>query len=186
MVRPEAPGALALVQAFVNTTDLEGGDDELRTPEQLGGWLHAHGLLEQAVVLDEDDVAAALALRESVRAVLLANAGEPLDPSAVETLNRLAGNALLTVGFDHDGTARLVTAATGVAGAFARLLAIIHTAQVDGTWERLKACRRHACRWAYYDTSKNRSGAWCSMAVCGNRTKVRAYQQRRRSATSPS
>lgn len=183
MTRPEAPGALALVQAFVNTVDLEGGDDELRTPEQLAGWLHAHSLLPDTSEVSNSDLAGAIALRESLRAILLANAGEPLDPSAVATVNRLAGNAPLVASFTADATAELRPASSGVAGAFGRLLAIVHTAMVDGTWERLKACRRHACRWAYYDISKNRSGAWCSMAVCGNRTKVRAYQQRRRSST---
>ncbi len=49
---------------------------------------------------------------------------------------------------------------------------------VDGTWSRLKACRQ--CEWAFYDWSKNRSGRWCAMSVCGNRTKVRAYRARRR------
>jgi predicted RNA-binding Zn ribbon-like protein len=185
MSRSQAPGALALIEAFVNTLDLEGGGDELRTPEQLGGWLLARGLLDAGSVLSESDLAGALALREAVRTLLFANAGEPLDPSAVETLNRLGGNALLRVEFAQGGAAALQSAAAGIAGAIARLLAIIHTAQVDGTWERLKACRRHSCRWAYYDTSKNRSGAWCSMTVCGNRTKVRAYQQRRRSAAQP-
>jgi predicted RNA-binding Zn ribbon-like protein len=47
----------------------------------------------------------------------------------------------------------------------------------DGTWHRLKACRQ--CAWAYYDYSKNRSATWCSMAICGNRTKTRAYRRRR-------
>jgi predicted RNA-binding Zn ribbon-like protein len=184
MSRPQAPGALALVEALVNTVDLEGGGDELRTPEQLGGWLYARGLLDAGSALSERDLADALALREAVRTLLFANAGEPLDPSAGETLNRLGGNALVSIRVQQDGSVALQPATAGIAEAIARLLAIIYTAQVDGTWERLKACRRHACRWAYYDTSKNRSGAWCSMAVCGNRTKVRAYQQRRRTRST--
>jgi predicted RNA-binding Zn ribbon-like protein len=48
----------------------------------------------------------------------------------------------------------------------------------DGTWKRLKACRNHGCRWAFYDYSKNRSGSWCSMQLCGNRTKTRSYRRR--------
>jgi predicted RNA-binding Zn ribbon-like protein len=183
MTRPEAPGALALVQAFINTVDLEGGRDELHSPDALAQWLRGRGLLSGSVSLRQRDLADALALREALRALLAANAGEPLDASAVETLNRLAHNAVLTVSFTPDGAARLQPVGTGSAEAVARLLAIVQTAMEDGTWARLKACRRPACRWAYYDTSKNRSGAWCSMAVCGNRIKVRAYQQRRRSRT---
>jgi predicted RNA-binding Zn ribbon-like protein len=45
-----------------------------------------------------------------------------------------------------------------------------------------KIRRRPGCRWAFFDASKNRLGAWCSMQACGDREKVRAYQQRRRAA----
>jgi predicted RNA-binding Zn ribbon-like protein len=31
-----------------------------------------------------------------------------------------------------------------------------------------------------YDVSKNRSGTWCTMAMCGNRLKAQAYRQRRK------
>jgi predicted RNA-binding Zn ribbon-like protein len=45
----------------------------------------------------------------------------------------------------------------------------------------MKACALHdSCEWAFYDWSKNRSGTWCDMAVCGNRAKARAYRERRR------
>jgi predicted RNA-binding Zn ribbon-like protein len=59
-----------------------------------------------------------------------------------------------------------------------RLLAAIASATADGTWARLKICRNDACRWSFYDASRNRSGHWCSMAVCGNRMKGRAFRQR--------
>ena len=61
---------------------------------------------------------------------------------------------------------------------------IVYTATVDGTWPRLKACRREICHWLFYDHSRNRSGIWCSMAVCGNRTKTRAYRERREATRS--
>jgi predicted RNA-binding Zn ribbon-like protein len=57
----------------------------------------------------------------------------------------------------------------------------VHEARGDGTWERLKACREPSCVWAFYDYSKNRSAAWCSMEVCGNRNKVRLFRTRSRS-----
>jgi predicted RNA-binding Zn ribbon-like protein len=51
----------------------------------------------------------------------------------------------------------------------------------NGTWERLKACALHdTCEWAFYDWSKNRSGTWCDMKVCGNRSKARAYRERQK------
>ena len=60
-----------------------------------------------------------------------------------------------------------------------RLLLIIRDAQGDGTWDRLKACRNPECRWAYYDRSHAGRGAWCDMAVCGNRIKNRNLRSRR-------
>jgi len=51
-----------------------------------------------------------------------------------------------------------------------------------GRWERLKACPREECEWAFYDKSKNRSGRWCSMEACGNIEKARAFRERRRGA----
>ncbi len=56
--------------------------------------------------------------------------------------------------------------------------AIVHDSIAQGTWSRLKACREHECEWAFYDHTKNRSGAWCSMQRCGNRAKARAFRER--------
>ena len=67
----------------------------------------------------------------------------------------------------------------GLEGVLGRVLAASFTAIADGSWRRLKACRNHGCRWAFYDYSKNRSASWCSMQLCGNRTKTRAYRARR-------
>jgi predicted RNA-binding Zn ribbon-like protein len=69
------------------------------------------------------------------------------------------------------------------AGPDAGLLALLLTirdAQRDGTWQRLKACGNPDCRWAFYDRSHSRAGAWCDMATCGNRIKNRRLRQRQR------
>ena len=60
------------------------------------------------------------------------------------------------------------------------LLLVIRDAQRDGTWPRLKACGNPDCRWAFYDRSHSRAGAWCDMATCGNRIKNRRLRQRKR------
>jgi predicted RNA-binding Zn ribbon-like protein len=176
--RQPAPGALRLVQAFVNTADLEAGSDELADPEALRAWLARHDVPGGDATPSSDELRLALETREALRALLVANHGEPVDPAAIQTLDRVGRQAGLRVRFDLEGRARLVPAAAGVAAALGALLAVVYAATVDGTWPRLKACRRDVCRWAYYDTSKNRSGAWCAMAICGNRTTVRAYRRR--------
>jgi predicted RNA-binding Zn ribbon-like protein len=55
----------------------------------------------------------------------------------------------------------------------------MYTAMADGSWYRLKSCRKDSCRWAFYDRSRNRSRSWCSMSVCGNRMKATRFRERR-------
>jgi predicted RNA-binding Zn ribbon-like protein len=178
--RQPAPGALALVQAFVNTADLEEGWDILADPAGLRDWLVERGLLEPTALLTDAELAQAVGVREAIRALLFANNGSGDDASAVALLNRAAVGAPVVVRFAADGQPQAVPAGGGFAGAIARLLGIILAAHIDGTWPRLKACRNDVCRWAFYDTSKNQSGHWCTMAICGSRRKTRAYRERRR------
>lgn len=183
-----APGRLALVQAFVNTVDLESGRDALAAPDGLRDWMRAHGLLAAGARVSRDEVQRAVAVREALRGLLLVNAGL-LSADAVRTqrtaIEEAAARGPLTVRFDDDGATRLDSATGGVDGGIARLLATVHEARLEGTWERLKACRNDRCHWAFYDHSKNRSGAWCTMAVCGSRLKSRAYRQRQSARTDP-
>ncbi|MGH2963155.1 MAG: CGNR zinc finger domain-containing protein, partial [Solirubrobacterales bacterium] len=58
------------------------------------------------------------------------------------------------------------------------LVGVAFQAQVEGQWERLKLCRNDECRWAFFDSSRNRGGTWCEMSVCGNRIKNRHYRRR--------
>jgi predicted RNA-binding Zn ribbon-like protein len=182
--RKPAPDDLVLVQGFVNTYDLEDGDEDLPGADALGRWLAHYELMGAGEAVTDADHAQALRVREALRALLAANNGAPLEPSAVQTLNAAAKTAELLVRVGDDGSARLVPVRGGVDGALGRLLAIVERAQCDGTWARFKACPEDACGWAFYDWSKNRSSTWCSMEVCGNRAKARAYRERRREASA--
>ena len=171
------PQELALVEDYVNTFDLEDGDEAFSIPAALSAWLAEHGLAGPAT-LDHDDLARAIAVREALRALLLANNGGVLDPAAPATLNAAAERARLTVNLDDAGRARVAPQAGGIDRVFGRLLGIVARAQADGTWERMKACPWHTCHVAFYDHSRNRSRTWCSMAVCGNRAKAQTYRRR--------
>lgn len=179
----EAPGALEHVREFVNTVDIEDGTERLDSPQALARWLQDEGLCDPHG--DPNDVTAAdlihaRELREALRAILLAHNGDSEPPAeAVAILDAAAQRARLQLRFDRSATGTLEPTAKGVDAALGRLVAIVHAASADGTWTRLKACREHACEWAFYDHTKNRSGAWCDMAVCGNRAKARAYRERR-------
>jgi predicted RNA-binding Zn ribbon-like protein len=178
--RSPAPGALALVQAFVNTYDSEPGTEDLGSPEQLRSWLVGHDLAHGNIIATDADLDRAKLLRESLRALLETNNGAPGDAEAIETLNLAACDARLRVRFNDEGRAMLEPDAQGIDGALGRLLAIVYTSMAVGSWERLKACRCETCRWAFYDYSKNHSSTWCTMTTCGSREKARAYRKRRR------
>jgi predicted RNA-binding Zn ribbon-like protein len=182
--RDPAPGALELVQAFENTADKESSLEELSSPAALRDWLAGRGLMDDGVELVAADLERALAAREAIRRLLFVNNGAPPDPEAAEALNRIAARAVLSVRFEADGQAELVPHAAGLDHALGRLLAVVAESMTAGTWARLKACRLDSCQWAFYDHSKNHSGAWCAMDTCGNRAKARAYRQRRSAAAA--
>jgi predicted RNA-binding Zn ribbon-like protein len=177
-----APQPLYLVQRFVNSVDLESGEDELTSPEALRDWFAERGLMDAADPVSAADLRRAIHVREGLRAVLLQNNGLPLDEKRVERLDRAAHRAAVRVRFTPGRDPELVADAGGVDGAIARLMAIVAAAVEHGRWERLKACPREECEWAFFDKSKNRSGRWCSMDACGNIEKAKAFRQRQRGA----
>ncbi|WP_406096320.1 CGNR zinc finger domain-containing protein [Streptomyces sp. NBC_01013] len=166
--RDSAPGGLALVEALVNTLNVETGADALDTTA---------GRASLAVA--EPDVPAARALREALRAACLAHAGHrPPDLGPVSLLDRLLAEAPLRVEVDGEGAACL-RPVEEPPGLTARVAAAIAAASADGTWVRLKACEAADCRWAYYDRSPAGRRRWCSMSVCGARAKMRTYRAKR-------
>ena len=176
--RAPAPGPLRLVQLFVNTNDLETGPDLIPDAAALSAWLSDRGLIEPGTPVTDDDHARAIELREAIRELVSAHAGLPHEPAAAEVVNAAALRADLRPVLADPAT-RFEPSAGGVDGALGRIVAAIHEGVAAGTWERLKACERDVCRWAFYDHSKNRSGHWCSMAVCGQREKNRRAYRRR-------
>jgi len=47
----------------------------------------------------------------------------------------------------------------------------------------IKKCQNPACVLFFYDTTKNHARHWCSMSLCGNRSKVAAHYRRHRGTT---
>jgi predicted RNA-binding Zn ribbon-like protein len=176
--RPPAPGDLELIRQFVNTYDIElPTGEELNSPAELAAWLVARGLLPASRRLDDTDLATARTVRDALREVLAANAGHADATAALRTLDHLAVHYPMRMRVN--GRAWLEpSGGPGVAPAIARLLATVYDAMTLGTFERLKICRNDECQWAFYDHSRNRSGVWCTMAVCGNRMKGRAFRTR--------
>jgi predicted RNA-binding Zn ribbon-like protein len=154
-----APEPLREVQLLINSCDVHGGAEWL--PE----WLAANGLA--AAELER-----ARELREALRALVLENNGFPADEAAHAVVDRAVARLSLRVG------ARGRLRVEGGADALDGVVRAAVGAMLDGSWGRLKACRN--CAWSFHDYSPNRSAAWCSMQLCGNRTKTRAYRRRRK------
>ena len=180
MASNPAPGELELVREFVNTWDADEDVEKVPGPAELRDWLAEHELLDADARVTAGDHRQAIEVREALRAMLLANAGLELDPTAATVIDEASRRARLAVRFDASCQVRTAPEAGGVAGAMGRLLALVAAAQEDGTWSRLKACLADDCQWAFYDRSRNRSAVWCDMRVCGNRQKVRSYRERHR------
>jgi predicted RNA-binding Zn ribbon-like protein len=175
--RPKAPEPLRLVQAFVNTLDIENGVELLETPADLGRVLVAIGAATDVGPLHDADLRAALDAREALRHLALANSGHAVPEHVPPTLERIARAAQLTLSFDG-GTPHLAPAADGLDGALGGMLAVVHSATIGGTWRRLKGCPRDVCHWVFYDRSRNASSKWCAMSVCGNRTNTKTWRRR--------
>ena len=170
--------SLELIRDFVNTADLERGEDRLADGRGLQYWLVFHGLAELRHRASEEDAAEARAVREALRELLRAHTGVDVDQElASRTLDIAARNAGVSVSF-AGGSIAFVSSAKGATGGLGRLLAAVGAAMADGSWQRLKACRSDACRWAFIDNARNRSRQWCDMAVCGNREKARTFRRK--------
>lgn len=175
--------ATELIRDFVNTRDLLDEKEELTSPEALWAWLDGRRLTRGEAQPTASDLRRALELREAVRQLLLEHTGgvEVDRDAASAVLDRTARRARIELCFESCAGA-LTPAATGVDAALGRLVIAVHGAMADGSWERLKACRAHDCEWAFIDTARNHSRAWCSMKSCGNREKARAFRERHRHA----
>jgi predicted RNA-binding Zn ribbon-like protein len=175
---------LDLVRDYVNTFDLETGIDTIATPDELAVWLSEQGLVDDLVEPTEQEVEDARAVREAIRELLLANNGVESDPGAAsQTLEEAGRKARLGVRF-KEGRPVLAPEDDGARGAIGRIVATVAELAPSDEWKRLKGCRDEHCRVAFYDKSRNRSRAWCSMEVCGNRDKQRGYRERHATKTA--
>lgn len=169
---------LTLVEQFLNTLDKRTfrwhgqkrvASDQLTSIEALSAWLEAHNLLTAGQQLRPSDLAAAVALRAALREALTDGTDD------AKATQALAGFPL-RLAPDTSGRLR-ITAAGGVPG-LDLIVETVAASVAGGGWNRLKLCAATDCRWAFYDTSRNGGGRWCTMEACGNRNKTRAYRRR--------
>ena len=141
------------------------------------------GLPRPGCTATQSDLRQAIELRarQELRQALLGNNGVEVDEDAAfAVLDQVARQARIQLCFDERARARSRPEADGVEASLGRIAIAVHNAMGVGSWPRLKACRASDCEWAFLDTAKNHSRAWCSMSSCGNREKARAFRERHR------
>lgn len=175
------PGQLVSIQEFVNSFDLRRGRDELADTREATMWLRSRGLLDRRFALTGSDVERLHELRAVLRRMCLANNGAERRAAEVDILNAIMRDADIQPIFTAEGVGVEVGSSTAVSG-LGRIVVLVHDAVRDGTWNRLKACPEDACNYTFYDTSRNGSRVWCSMAGCGTKVKMRAYRARTNAA----
>jgi predicted RNA-binding Zn ribbon-like protein len=177
-----APPPLLLVQAFVNTLDLDLRTDVLAHADEARGWLADAGLRDPEQQGFGADLQLARQVRESLRAMIARNTGgPPLTDAELRALEQVSSRAAPRLEVTAGGQVRLGprVPAQRLADGLAGLLLTVRDAQADGSWDRMKLCGNKDCLWVFYDRSHSRQGAWCDMASCGNRLKNRTLRARR-------
>lgn len=178
-----APEPLIAVQALANTFAFEPEEERLLNADTAHEWLVSSDLATPDVEVGERDYELLVAFRSAVRELVDANLTGKLDPGAAQAFAAFAESHPPKLAAPAPGSLSLdLSPARSVDEFIAQMVGIVYQAQLTGQWERLKVCASDECRWAFYDTSRNRSGTWCQMEICGNKVKNRAYRQRRRAA----
>jgi predicted RNA-binding Zn ribbon-like protein len=175
--RAPAPGSLHLVQRFLNTSDTLTGRDILRTDRDVRGWLARFGLPTAGRPISSAQVEAVRRFRDALRSVVVSHAAGPIDRRSEEALARAVETARVSLRWTLGAGVAVAPSGTGARLVMSAVLCGLAEAD-DATWRRLKACR--SCGWVFFDRSRNRSGVWCTMSVCGARAKMRRHRQRRR------
>lgn len=159
--------------------------DFLATPE---GWLRWTRAAALGPVDTSADPAAQMAELDAARDFRTQLAGlfealrtgEPPKSEALHAVNlQLAAVSRRTQLELQDGQLRANEIMVGRATAVTALAADFADFAGSFEAERLRHCSNPECSLVFYDTARNATRRWCSMALCGNRHKVRSHRARR-------
>jgi predicted RNA-binding Zn ribbon-like protein len=182
---------------FINTQMIVNGEstDVLESFEDFISWLVQANLL---TIAEADAAGAELNQKESTSLLQQAKilrttlrelaarivARKPIPRSAINLINQILSQ--------RPGYPQLVRRKGGFEQRFHSAAAPVHNllvplAEVAGDllcradFALIKKCGNPTCILYFYDTTKNHTRNWCSMQTCGNRIKVAAHYQRKRS-----
>ena len=134
------------------------------------------------VIVGEGDLERARTLRDAIlRCALRVVEGAGLPRSAVTTINAYAASMPIVPTLGVAGDVRLHEATVEQALSTLARDAIALFAELvtkSAGENRLRRCAADDCGLFLLDTSRPNNRRWCSMELCGNRNKTRAYRAR--------
>jgi predicted RNA-binding Zn ribbon-like protein len=157
-------------------------EELLTDSQQLSNWAVEAGLVDAAIEIGDDELAAAISLREAIYRIVVARLkGDQLAVADVELLNKYASQPQLTPLLNSSGSViRAGTAPQLLARLAADLLDLLASSDV----EKIKECSDPGCTRLYIDASRAQNRHWCGMGTCGNRAKVQAFRARQHAAAA--
>lgn len=182
---------------FINTQMIVNGEpvDALESCDDLVSWLVQANLVtttqaevaraeldhKESIALLEQTKAFRATLRELVARIV---ARKPIPVAMIDLINQLLSQrpgypqvVRRKRGFDQ----RFYSVATTAHNLLVALAEVASDLLCRADFALIKKCGNPACILYFYDTTKNHTRNWCSMQVCGNRMKVAAHYQRKRS-----
>lgn len=165
-----APGGLSVVQELLNTvaSDRFGLPDLLASTDNAVEWLGQLQPIDAPVgTVSAADLRSLTQLRGAIGAAVSGSAPIPIDAHV-----RLSLTA----------TGRVVASPPERPAEWLCATAMLElfSAQRSSEVERLKICANPDCAVAFFDRSRNRSGVWHDVHLCGNAINLRASRSRRR------
>jgi predicted RNA-binding Zn ribbon-like protein len=155
-------------------------EELLTDPRLLSDWAVQAGLLDDEIDITDDDLAAAIELREAIYRTVIARLEQHRPQVAdLDLINEWASQPQLTPRLLRTGaTRREGTASHLLASLAADLLDLL----AGGDVENVKGCAHPGCTRLYLDSSRAKNRHWCGMGTCGNKAKVQAFRARQRAA----
>ncbi|MGW7272921.1 CGNR zinc finger domain-containing protein [Streptomyces sp. NPDC054864] len=150
--------------------------DLLDGTEGLAVWLTANRL-DDRFDADEATLEHVLRARDAISTVVDA----PDAAAGIARVNKILGHGRIRATLTAEGPGEepeFKDATWGAAWLAARdYLTLLATAP-----DRIRPCAHEACVLHFFDTSRNGTRRWCSMAACGNRAKASRHYARAREA----
>ncbi|MFD5322972.1 CGNR zinc finger domain-containing protein [Streptomyces sp. NPDC127092] len=159
---------------LLNTRWMADGvrQDLLTDTDGLAVWLAANGL-EGRFTADAATLRHTLAARDALAALV----DRPGDAGATAAVDAVLGHGRIRATLTTEGPGEEAEFADPAHGP-GWIAARDYLDLLRANPERIRACAHEACILHFFDTSRNGTRRWCSMALCGNRAKASRHYAR--------